>query len=95
MNGQNTNNQEIANNEDGVHVKLIEKGTDLMNGTINIISYDMAGSKADEIEKRGFKVVLLDESHYIKNRNAKRVKALIPALSKCKRIILLSGNRTF
>ena len=46
----------------------------------------------DEINGKDFKLVIADESHYIKNSDAKRTQVLIPILQKAKRTILLSGT---
>lgn len=39
-----------------------------------------------------FKVCIADEAHYLKSRDAKRSKALIPIYQQSKRVILLSGT---
>ena len=38
------------------------------------------------------KVFIIDEAHYLKNYNTKRVKYLMPIIMKAKRTILLSGT---
>jgi len=73
-------------------VKQIHKGTDAMDALINIMSYDMVVGKQVELAAMSPQVCLLDESHYIKSRTAKRVKVLLPILGKSKRILLLSGT---
>ena len=75
-------------------VNQVEKGSDAVNGLINILSYDLATTKAEELAARGFQVYVLDESHYIKSRTAKRVQSLLPVIGKAKRVILLSGTPT-
>lgn len=75
-------------------VNQVEKGVDSVNGLINILSYDLATSKAEELAARQFQVYVLDESHYIKSRTAKRVQSLLPVIGKAKRVILLSGTPT-
>ena len=72
----------------------MEKGSDIVNGLINILSYDLATAKAEELGARQFQVYVLDESHYIKSRTAKRVQALLPVIGRAKRVILLSGTPT-
>jgi SNF2 family DNA or RNA helicase len=39
-----------------------------------------------------FKVIIVDESHYMKSKVAQRTKVLLPLLHRAKRAILLSGN---
>jgi SWI/SNF-related matrix-associated actin-dependent regulator 1 of chromatin subfamily A len=48
----------------------------------------------DQIMEKKFKVVIADESHYIKNQEAKRTKALVPILRQASRTILLTGTAT-
>ena len=43
-------------------------------------------------DKTAYKVVICDESHYIKDPNSKRSKAVVKLLKKAKRIVLLSGT---
>ena len=56
------------------------------------MSYDLAYKKQKEIQDRRFKTFIADESHYLKSRDAKRTKALIPILTAAKRVILISGT---
>ena len=41
---------------------------------------------------RNYGVVILDESHYIKNEKAARTKAVVPVCQAAKRVMLLSGE---
>lgn len=52
----------------------------------------MATNLETFLNSKFFNVVIADESHYLKNYNAKRTKALSPFLQKSKRVILLSGT---
>lgn len=72
--------------------KKVKDGRDPLDACVNILSYDTATNKADEIGTKNFKVVLLDESHFIKGRSTNRAKTLLPHLAKAKRIILLTGT---
>lgn len=56
------------------------------------MSYDLATKKCEEIEKKNFKVCIADEAHYLKSRDSKRSKYLMPILMKAKRVILISGT---
>lgn len=73
-------------------VKCIRKGTDTMDALVNVVSYDLAASKEVELQARNFQVVVVDESHNLKSRTAKRTQALLPVLSRAKRVILMSGT---
>lgn len=72
--------------------KVAQSGKDILDGPVNIVSYDLAANKASELSARNFQVVLVDESHYLKSRDAKRTKTLMPILGKAKRIVLMSGT---
>ena len=56
------------------------------------MSYDLATRRSDEIMSRSFKSAIADEAHYLKSRDAKRCKQLIPVLTQAKRCILISGT---
>ena len=43
-------------------------------------------------DKTAYRVVICDESHYIKDPNSKRSKAVLKILKKAKRMVLLSGT---
>ena len=59
---------------------------------VYIMSYDLAKNVQDKLEKMEFKVVIADEAHYLKSRDAKRTKVLLPVMQRAKRVILLSGT---
>lgn len=44
------------------------------------------------IETMKFDIIVADESHYLKNRQAKRTKILVPLIQKSKYAILISGT---
>ncbi|KNC96497.1 hypothetical protein, variant [Spizellomyces punctatus DAOM BR117] len=59
-----------------------------------ITSYDLA-SREDikkQLEKAKYRIVVADESHFLKSREAKRTKTIIPLLKGAKRALLLSGT---
>lgn len=59
-----------------------------------IISYSLVGKieVARELENKNFKIIICDESHNLKNINAKRTKNMIPLCHNSKRVIFLSGT---
>ncbi|XP_024531873.1 SWI/SNF-related matrix-associated actin-dependent regulator of chromatin subfamily A-like protein 1 homolog isoform X1 [Selaginella moellendorffii] len=59
-----------------------------LGGLFNIISYDMVS----KLPVDNFKVVIADESHYIKNAQAKRTNACVPIIQKAKYAVLLTGT---
>lgn len=63
---------------------------------MTILGYGLLTSDAqtlvDTLYRQNFKVVVVDESHYMKSRNAKRSKILLPIIQKASRAILLTGT---
>ncbi|XP_040417367.1 SWI/SNF-related matrix-associated actin-dependent regulator of chromatin subfamily A-like protein 1 isoform X2 [Cygnus olor] len=71
---------------------VIVTGKDNLTGSlINIISFDLL-SKMDKQLKSTFQVVIIDESHYLKNIKTARCRAAMPLLKAARRVILLSGT---
>ncbi|NWV42362.1 SMAL1 protein, partial [Grantiella picta] len=71
---------------------VIVSGKDnLTGGLINIISFDLL-SRMDKQLKSTFQVVIVDESHFLKNTKTARCQAAMPLLKAAKRVILLSGT---
>lgn len=56
-----------------------------------IINYDVLDAWADRLQEIGFKYVVFDECHYIRNYN-KRTRASVSIARKCDRVALLSGT---
>ncbi|TGZ60821.1 hypothetical protein CRM22_008316 [Opisthorchis felineus] len=59
---------------------------------ITIISYDLMAKHAEQLRLCNFGVIIMDESHFLKNSKASRTKAAIPLLKATKRVLLLSGT---
>lgn len=64
---------------------------------IHIVGYgllSLATSKLllEALENRKLNIVILDESHYLKNRKSARTKHLLQICKKAKHAILLSGT---
>ncbi|XP_041329346.1 SWI/SNF-related matrix-associated actin-dependent regulator of chromatin subfamily A-like protein 1 isoform X2 [Pyrgilauda ruficollis] len=71
---------------------VIVSGKDSLTGSlINIISFDLL-SRMDKQLKSTFQVVIVDESHFLKNTKTARCQAAMPLLKAAKRVILLSGT---
>ncbi|XP_071802935.1 SWI/SNF-related matrix-associated actin-dependent regulator of chromatin subfamily A-like protein 1 [Asterias amurensis] len=62
------------------------------SGKVNILSYDLMHRKAQELKQYRFKVIIMDESHFLKNIKTARTKAAIPLMKTAPRVILLSGT---
>ncbi|KAK9139040.1 hypothetical protein Scep_008721 [Stephania cephalantha] len=68
------------------------KGNIYLDGLFNIISYDTVPKFQRVLLASGFKIVIADESHFLKNAQAKRTTCSLPLLQKAKYAILLSGT---
>uniref|UniRef100_A0A4W2E7Z1 SWI/SNF-related matrix-associated actin-dependent regulator of chromatin subfamily A-like protein 1 n=1 Tax=Bos indicus x Bos taurus TaxID=30522 RepID=A0A4W2E7Z1_BOBOX len=75
-----------------VDINVVVTGKDrLTDGLVNIVSFDLL-SKLEKQLKPPFKVVIIDESHFLKNIKTARCRAAMPLLKVAKRVILLSGT---
>ncbi|XP_033283881.1 SWI/SNF-related matrix-associated actin-dependent regulator of chromatin subfamily A-like protein 1 isoform X3 [Orcinus orca] len=74
------------------HINVVVTGKDrLTAGLVNIVSFDLL-SKLEKQLKPPFRVVIIDESHFLKNIKTARCRAAVPLLKVAKRVILLSGT---
>lgn len=51
-----------------------------------------ARALVEALNRQHFAVVVVDESHYLKSRNAARTKILVPLIQSAKRAVLLTGT---
>jgi SWI/SNF-related matrix-associated actin-dependent regulator 1 of chromatin subfamily A len=81
------------------NIAIINKGKDSVlenkEAAVFIISYNLLSQKSKELLSRGFKLVIMDESHCIKNDKSARTKAAEPIMQKSKFLILLTGSMKF
>ncbi|XP_053554213.1 DNA annealing helicase and endonuclease ZRANB3 isoform X2 [Bombina bombina] len=80
-------------------ITVIENKTDvgkMSSCKVTVLGYGLLTSDAqtliDALYKQHFRVVLVDESHYMKSRNASRSKLLSPIVQKASRALLLTGT---
>ncbi|XP_030614198.1 SWI/SNF-related matrix-associated actin-dependent regulator of chromatin subfamily A-like protein 1 isoform X2 [Archocentrus centrarchus] len=74
-------------------INVVVKAKDsLRSGLINIISYDLLSRMDKQQPGNPFNVLIMDESHFLKNMKTARCKAALPLLKAAKRVILLSGT---
>ncbi|XP_039053756.1 SWI/SNF-related matrix-associated actin-dependent regulator of chromatin subfamily A-like protein 1 [Hibiscus syriacus] len=71
-----------SNSKGGIH----------LDGLFNIISYDLVAKLENILVASDFKVVIADESHFLKNGQAKRTTASLPVIKKAQYAILLTGT---
>ncbi|KAL5700587.1 DNA helicase [Ranunculus cassubicifolius] len=63
-----------------------------LDGVFNIISYDIVPKLQHVLMASDFRIVIADESHFLKNAQAKRTSSSLPVLQKAQYVILLSGT---
>ena len=73
-------------------INIIETSKNVKISDINIISYDLVSNVIDVLTKAKFKVVIADESHYIKSTSSQRSQAVVPLIKSAQYRILLSGT---
>ncbi|NXK31679.1 ZRAB3 endonuclease, partial [Piprites chloris] len=80
-------------------ITIIQNKTDvggISTSKVTILGYGLLTSDAqtltDTLYRQNFKVVVVDESHYMKSRNATRSKILLPIVQKALRAVLLTGT---
>ncbi|EIE23396.1 P-loop containing nucleoside triphosphate hydrolase protein [Coccomyxa subellipsoidea C-169] len=80
--------------EEQVHVTNTRKDTDLTGRKYQclIASYNFLGNLEANDRDLDFRVVIMDEAHYIKNKKSGRSQDAKPFVQKAKRAILLSGT---
>eukprot|EP00873_Tetraselmis_striata_P038625 jgi/Tetstr1/458889/TSEL_004396.t1 len=77
-----------------IHIVYEKKDIDMGSRAFEflIISYDYVVKMEKELTRRKFRVVVCDESHYIKNHNAARTKHTLPLIKSAQRCVLCSGT---
>ena len=75
-------------------MQILDNGKEELdtNCCIFIMSYELALKRATELEDLNFQACIADEAHYLKSRDAKRTKRLMPVFQKSRRCILLTGT---
>ncbi|KAJ0070280.1 hypothetical protein NL108_007623, partial [Boleophthalmus pectinirostris] len=71
---------------------VVKAKDDVRSGLVNIISYDLLSRIDKQNPGNPFKVLIMDESHFLKNIKTARCKAALPLLKAAKRVVLLSGT---
>ncbi|XP_057675164.1 DNA annealing helicase and endonuclease ZRANB3 isoform X2 [Corythoichthys intestinalis] len=80
-------------------INLVENKSDTMgisSSKVTVLGYGLLTTDArplvEALSRQRFSVVVVDESHYLKSRNAARTKLLVPLIQSAKRAILLTGT---
>lgn len=74
-------------------IAVLNTGKDeISNNKVVITSYDILKRRAKELLLKKFQIVIMDESHFLKNNKSVRTAAAKPIMKACKRLILLTGT---
>eukprot|EP00794_Sanderia_malayensis_P003577 gene3577-4081_t len=74
-------------------VNVVHTGRDdPTRGSVNILSYDLLPKHLQRLADMRIRLVIADESHFIKNSKAARTKAALELCKNASRVILLSGT---
>jgi SWI/SNF-related matrix-associated actin-dependent regulator 1 of chromatin subfamily A len=73
-------------------IQVVNSSKVEFKGLVSIISYDLCRNVKVKLIRRAFKVIIADESHYLKNGKAARTTVLVPLIQQAKRALLLSGT---
>ncbi|KAK5861167.1 hypothetical protein PBY51_022583 [Eleginops maclovinus] len=76
---------------DSINV-VVKAKENLHAGLVNIVSYDLLSRIDKQQLANTFYVLIMDESHFLKNMKTARCKAALPLLKAAKRVMLLSGT---
>ena len=74
-----------------VHVVEGRKG-DLPDANVYVCNYDLVSYRENQLLDLGANIVVLDESHYIKNNKAKRTESTVEVAKHSQSVICLSGT---
>lgn len=76
-----------------MHTQYMETGKDYIGDSkILIVSHDMMSRCIDKLLNKNFGVLIIDESHTVKNPKAKCTEAAKKLAKRAQRVILLSGT---
>jgi len=74
-------------------INVISSGKDFIGQSLfTIISFDLVNKKSEDLRKKNFQFVIVDESHMIKDSKSARSKAAEPFMKNAKYLVLLSGT---
>ncbi|XP_016061742.1 PREDICTED: DNA annealing helicase and endonuclease ZRANB3 [Miniopterus natalensis] len=84
---------------DPEEISVIQNKTDvgrISTSKVTILGYGLLTTDAqaliEALNRQNFGVVIVDESHYMKSRNASRSRILLPVVQKARRAVLLTGT---
>lgn len=76
----------------GRSVEILDGGVTVGDVEITIVNYDVLVRHVDALVDRGFRALIVDESHYVKNEQAKRTRLCMRLSRGVPMRLLLSGT---
>tara|TARA_R100000008_G_C3586789_1_gene173099 strand:+ start:777 stop:3059 length:2283 start_codon:yes stop_codon:yes gene_type:complete len=72
---------------------VVKNGKDAIQDTdFIVINYDLMYKRADDLQVAGVNMCIIDESHYLKNKDTKRSRATLHLANTCEAVLCLSGT---
>lgn len=72
---------------------VVQNGkADIPDTDIVVVNYDLMSKQEAALAQRGFNIVVMDESHYLKNSKAKRTQSTLALAKESKDALCLSGT---
>jgi len=68
------------------------EGDKLAGSTYDIVPYSLVTKLQDRLTRKRYQIIIADESHFLKDRKAKRTAAVTPLLKAARRAICLTGT---
>jgi SWI/SNF-related matrix-associated actin-dependent regulator 1 of chromatin subfamily A len=75
-------------------INVVHKAENLAQTPLTIVPFSTVVRIADQLPRIGYDMIILDESHELKNPKTQLYKTLLPIMSKVKYLLLLSGTPT-
>jgi SNF2 family DNA or RNA helicase len=61
-------------------INIVIHGKAELTGLVDILSYDLAVRMSEKIIAKNYKIIIADESHYLKNPKTQRSQTIVPFL---------------
>lgn len=65
---------------------------EIADADFTIVNYDLMGKREEQLMDRGFNLCVFDESHFLKNKTAKRTQACLNIGKQTQSVLCLSGT---
>lgn len=72
--------------------KTADEAASLAGATVLVVSYNLMERNIEQLLRRRFQFVILDESHLLKNAKAKSTRAALDLSRLARRVVLLTGT---